>query len=114
MDKIGMDDGGKSAYEWKNVSVFVPKNPRALLSIFKSLRHRNFAIYFAGMLFSLVGAWIQQVAMGWLVYNLTNSVFILSLSVFLGQIPALFFTPFAGVAATGRQAPRYLSSHRSA
>lgn len=97
--KSGMDDGGKSAYEWKNVSVFVPKNPLALLSIFKSLRHRNFAIYFAGMLFSLVGAWIQQVAMGWLVYNLTNSVFILSLSVFLGQIPALFFTPFAGVVA---------------
>ena len=100
-----MDDGGKSAYEWKNVSVFVPKNPRALLSIFKSLRHRNFAIYFAGMLFSLVGAWIQQVAMGWLVYNLTNSVFIL---------PRCFLRRSPESQPTGSTGARYLSSHRSA
>lgn len=90
------------------------ENPRALLSIFKSLRHRNFAIYFAGMLFSLVGAWIQQVAMGWLVYNLTNSVFILSLSVFLGQIPALFLRRSPESQPTGSTGARYLSSHRSA
>ena len=94
-----MDDERKSLYSWKNISVLVPKNPRALLSIFKSLKHRYFALYFGGMLFSLIGAWIQQVAMGWLVYNVTNSVFILSLSVFLSQIPALVFTPFAGVVA---------------
>ena len=94
-----MDDERKSLYSWKNISVLVPKNPRALLSIFKSLKHRYFALYFGGMLFSLIGACIQQVAMGWLVYNVTNSVFILSLSVFLSQIPALVFTPFAGVVA---------------
>ncbi len=43
------------------------------------------------------GAWIQQLAMGWLVFSMTNSVFMLSLSVFLSQIPTLFLTPFAGV-----------------
>jgi len=80
-----------------NLSVLLPKNPLALLSIFKSLKHRNFALYFGGMLVTLIGAWIQQVAMGWLVYNMTNSVFLLSLSVFLSQIPTLFVTPFAGV-----------------
>lgn len=94
-----MKEKNKHKYSLTNFSVLIPKNPKALLSIFKSLRHRNFAIYFAGTSLSLIGAWIQQVAMGWLVYNITNSVFILSLSVFLSQIPALVFTPFAGVVA---------------
>lgn len=96
-----MDGKGhnEAAYSWRNLSVFIPKNPRALLSIFKSLKYKNFAIYFVGMFFSLIGSWIQQVAMGWLIYNITDSVFILSLSVFLSQIPVLFFTPFAGVVA---------------
>lgn len=77
--------------------VLIPRNPLALINIFSSLKNRNFAIYFAGMSVTLIGAWIQQVAMGWLVFNLTNSVFLLSVSVFLSQIPSLVFTPFAGV-----------------
>lgn len=76
--------------------VFVPRNPRALLGIFKSLRHRNFAIFFAGMMVTFVGNWIQNIAVGWLVYNMTNSVFMLSAVVFAGQIPILVVTPFTG------------------
>ena len=81
----------------KSLGVLIPKNPLALVNIFSSVKNRNFAIYFCGMSVTLVGAWIQQVAMGWLVFNLTNSVFLLSVAVFLSQIPSLLFTPFAGV-----------------
>ena len=82
---------------WRNLRVFIPHNPSAILGIFKSLRNRNFAIYFAGTVVSLTGAWMQQVAMGWLIYNMTNSIFMLSLAVFLAQIPNLIVTPFTGV-----------------
>ena len=75
----------------------VPRNLSAISGIFKSLRHRNFALYFSGQCVSLTGAWIQQVAMGWLIYRLTNSAFLLSISVFLAQVPMLFITPFSGV-----------------
>ena len=80
-------------YSPRSLKVLIPRNPLAILGIFKSLKHRNFAIYFAGMGVSLIGAWIQQVAMGWLVYNMTDSVFMLSVAVFLSQIPSLLFTP---------------------
>lgn len=81
-------------FDW---SVYVPKNFGALGRIGVSLRHRNFALYFWGMCIVLVGTWIQQVAMGWLVFSMTNSLFLLSVTVFLSQIPTLFATPFAGV-----------------
>ncbi len=84
--------------DWLGViGALTPKNPRALLGVVSSLRHRNFAIYFVGTGVSLIGTWMQQVAMGWMVFNMTNSAFLLSLSVFLSQIPALFFTPFGGM-----------------
>lgn len=65
----------------------------------RALRHRNFRLYFAGQGVSLVGTWIQQTAMGWLVYRLTNSPFLLGVVGFTGMAPALLFTPLAGVLA---------------
>ncbi|MGD9787368.1 MAG: MFS transporter [Sulfuricellaceae bacterium] len=64
---------------------------------FRALRHRNFRLYFSGQLVSLVGTWMQQVAMGWLVYRLTGSVFLLGVVGFSSQIPILLFAPFGGV-----------------
>lgn len=75
----------------------MPANPKAVLGVFKSLRHRKFLIYFLGLGVSMNGSWIQQLAMGWLVFSMTHSVFMLSLAVFLSQIPTLFLTPFTGV-----------------
>lgn len=63
----------------------------------RALRHRNFRLYFSGQLVSLIGTWMQQVAMGWLVYRLTGSVFLLGLLGFASQIPVLLFAPFGGV-----------------
>lgn len=80
--------------------VLIPRNPLALVNIFSSLKNRNFAIYFAGMSVTLIGAWIQQVAMGWLVFNLTNSVFLLSVSVFCRKFRRLYLRRSRGLFAT--------------
>ncbi|MFA5157134.1 MAG: MFS transporter [Candidatus Omnitrophota bacterium] len=67
--------------------------------IFRALRHRNYRLFFGGQSISLIGTWMQQIAMSWLVYRLTNSAFLLGTVVFFGQIPALILMPFAGVIA---------------
>jgi MFS family permease len=69
------------------------------LETFKSLKHRNFRLFFFGQIISLPGNWIQSIAMGWLVYRLTNSAFLLGLVGFASQIPAFIVTPIAGVFA---------------
>lgn len=67
--------------------------------MFSSLKVRNFRLYWFGMLISLVGTWIQIIAQSWLVFQLTNSAFLLGLVGFLGTIPVFLFSLFAGVAA---------------
>ena len=63
---------------------------------FRSLSNRNFRIFFIGQGISVIGTWMQQVAIGWLIYRLTNSAIALGFSTFLTQIPALFLSPLAG------------------
>ena len=60
---------------------------------FSKPRYRLFA---AGQALSVVGSWIQQVALAWLVYRITGSVFLLGFTGFLLQIPHLFLAPIAG------------------
>lgn len=62
-----------------------------------SLKSRNFRLYFGGMCVSLIGTWIQQIAMSWLVYRLTGSIFLLAMVTFMSQIPILLVTPFVSV-----------------
>jgi MFS family permease len=68
-----------------------------LKEAFRALRHRNFRLFLGGQIVSLVGTWMQRVALGWLVYRLTHSAFLLGLVGFAGQIPSLFISPVAGV-----------------
>ena len=64
----------------------------------RALGHRNFRLFFLGQSVSLIGTWVQQLAMSWLVYELTGrSPFWLGLIGFLGQVPTLILAPFAGV-----------------
>jgi MFS family permease len=63
---------------------------------FRALSHRNFRLYIVGQGVSVIGTWMQQVAMAWLVYQLTNSPLWLGVVGFAGQIPALFLTPLGG------------------
>ena len=67
--------------------------------ILRALRHRNYRLFFTGQGISLIGTWMQRIAMGWLVYRLTNSAFLLGLVGFTGQLPIFLLTPFAGVLA---------------
>ena len=64
---------------------------------FSALRHRNFRIYITGLLVSVSGLWMQQVAQGWLVFQLTRSEMALGLVACAAGIPSLLFSPFAGV-----------------
>lgn len=67
--------------------------------VFRALESRNFRMFFFANLFSLLGTWMQNLAIGWLVYRLTDSAAYLGLTGFMGQIPALLLTPVAGVYA---------------
>ena len=66
---------------------------------FRSLRYPNFRYFFFGHFISLPGVWIQNIALGWLVYRLTDSELMLGVVGFAGQIPSLVLTPIAGVFA---------------
>jgi len=67
--------------------------------LFRALSSGNYRLFFFGQGISLVGTWIQGVAQAWLVYKMTNSVFLLGLVGFLGQIMVFVFGPIAGVIA---------------
>jgi MFS family permease len=69
------------------------------MQLFRSLGHRNFRLFFAGQLLSLVGTWMQMTASPWLVYRLTDDAFLLGLVTCCGQLPAFFLGPLAGVVA---------------
>jgi MFS family permease len=62
-------------------------------------RHRNYRLFFAGQAVTLMGTWVQTVALSWLVYRLTHSVFLLGVVTFASQAPIFFITPFAGMIA---------------
>jgi MFS family permease len=63
----------------------------------RSLRHRNFRLFFGGQSISLIGTWMTRLATSWLVYRLTGSAILLGIVGFSGQITTFLFAPFAGV-----------------
>jgi MFS family permease len=63
----------------------------------RALAHRNFRLFFFGQSISLIGTWMQQVALLWLAYRLSHSALFLGLVGFASQISAAFISPFAGV-----------------
>src|SRR5947209_18263621 len=67
--------------------------------ILSALRHRDFRLFWAGNFLSNVGTWMQNVAQGWLVLQLTNSAFWLGLLGFASTVPILFFALIGGVIA---------------
>ena len=68
-----------------------------LITAFPAFKSRNYKLYFTGQLISLIGTWLQIVALGWLVLKMTNSAFLIGLITALGSLPSLFFTLFGGV-----------------
>lgn len=68
-------------------------------AVLRSLRHRNFRLFTIGQSISLLGTWMQQVAVGWLVYRLTDSALLLGLVAFAAQGPTFVLAPIAGALA---------------
>ena len=66
---------------------------------FRALRHRNYQLFFAGQLISLIGTWMDQVAESWLVYRLTGSALLLGTVAFASQIPVFLLAPIGGALA---------------
>jgi MFS family permease len=66
---------------------------------FAALRHRNFRLWFIGQIISLVGTWMQSTAQGYLVYELTDSPFLLGIVGFTSGIPVWLFSLYGGVIA---------------
>jgi MFS family permease len=63
---------------------------------FRALQHRNFQLFIAGQLTSLIGTWMQTTAQLWLVYKLTNSAALLGVFGFANQVPILFLAALGG------------------
>ena len=73
------------------------QHQRIALPWVRAFRHRNFRLYFGGQSVSLIGTWVQQIALGWTIYELTHSSLLLGIVSFAGQLPLFVVTPFAGV-----------------
>lgn len=65
--------------------------------VFRSLKYRNYRFFFSGQSISLIGTWMQRIAMPWLVYHMTGSALLLGVVGFAGQIPSFLLSPVAGV-----------------
>ncbi|MES2792793.1 MAG: MFS transporter [Planctomycetota bacterium] len=63
----------------------------------RALAHRNYRLFIVGQAISLIGTWMQQIGLSWLVYELTKSPYWLGVVSFSTQLPTLFAAPLAGV-----------------
>ncbi|MGI4804658.1 MAG: MFS transporter [Janthinobacterium lividum] len=66
------------------------------LTAVRALKYPNFRLYFSGQAISLIGTWMQRMAVSWLVFRLTHSELMLGLVVFAGQIPIMLLSPYGG------------------
>jgi len=67
------------------------------INTFRAFSSRNYRLFFTGQSVSLIGTWMQQTAVSWLIYVNTHSEFMLGLSVFAGQFPTFLLSPLGGV-----------------
>jgi len=65
----------------------------------RAFQYRNYRLYFTGQAISVIGTWMQRIAMSWLIYRITGSAWLLGVVSFTGQVPSLFLAPVVGVAA---------------
>jgi MFS family permease len=67
------------------------------INTFKAFRSRNYRLFFSGQSISLIGTWMQRTAVYWVIYDKTQSAFMLGLAVFAAQFPSFLFSPLGGV-----------------
>lgn len=65
--------------------------------IFRSFKYRNFRLFFPGLAICQIGFWIQNIAINWIVYDITKSPLTMGTVMFFNAIPLFLLTPFMGV-----------------
>jgi MFS family permease len=83
----------------KRVFQFMQTAKKPSPKVTDALRNPNLRLYFAGQIISYVGTWMQQMALSWLVFRLTNSATMLGVIGFATQAPSFLLAPFAGILA---------------
>ena len=69
------------------------------VTTFAAFRHRNYRLFFVGQLISMMGTWMQQTAIGWLIYQLTGSKLLLGTVQAIGGLPTFFLSTVGGAVA---------------
>src|ERR1700752_3479661 len=80
--------GRAASNTWRNFALVSTR--------FRALQHRNFQLFFAGQLVSLIGTWMQSTAQLWLVYRLTKTAALLGVFGFANQLPILLLAWLGG------------------
>ena len=80
----------------------------SISSIARALQNRNYRIYITGNGLSLVGSWMQRLAIGWLTWQLTESGTWLGLMAFADLFPSIVLGPLGGAIADRRPRLRIL------
>jgi len=97
--------GFLASNEWRKIISSFSTRQSAILSTrfranlstrFRAMQHRNFQLFIAGQLTSLIGTWMQTTAQLWLVYRLTGSAALLGIFGFVSQVPMLFLSSLGG------------------
>jgi len=78
------------------ISSLPTSSPAFFSTRFRAMQHRNFQLFIAGQLISLIGTWMQNTAQLWLVYRLTGSAALLGIFGFASQVPMLFLSSLGG------------------
>ena len=70
---------------------------KTILLMFRAFKYRNFRLFFPGLILSQIGVWLQNIAISWLVYDMTKSAMTMGIVLFFNAIPLFALSPFAGV-----------------
>ncbi len=66
---------------------------------FRAFKSRNYTLFFSGQLISRIGMWMQRTAVIWVVYTMTQSAFMIGVTIFAEQFPSFLFSPLGGIVA---------------
>ncbi len=68
-----------------------------LVTTFRAFKYRNFRLFFPGLAICQIGIWIQNIAISWIVYDITKSPLAMGTVMFFNAIPLFLLTLFMGV-----------------
>src|SRR5262245_41017833 len=90
----------KNAESSPSEAIVEPQSVKlGLAATFRSLRHRNYRLYFFGQMISLVGTWMQTTVVWWLAFELTGQPKWPPLVAAAGILPTFFFGAIGGTLA---------------